>query len=240
MKRHKVFLLSVVLTLINLLGANLTCAQQILTKEHLVEKANALFESGRAREAIGLINQYPDFAEEPEILYIKSVSYADLRDFGNADAAFQKQFDIFLQNAEESGKLILEISSGEPSANLKKNMISIMYGATLISFASADLTNSLRAAAFEKAGITAARREPKNLIGFDEFRKNYEQTALEAANFFLQTAQLKEALSNFSKVIEINPKNAVAYQGRAKVYRKQRKLKLAQADELKAKRLFGK
>ena len=119
-------------------------------------------------------------------------------------------------------------------------MISIMYGATLISLASADLTNSLRTVAFEKAGMTAAKREPKNLNGFDEFRKNYEQTALEAANFYLQTVQLKEALSNFSKVIEINPKNVAAYQGRAKVYRKQRKLKLAQADELKAKRLIVK
>ncbi len=240
MKRPKLLLTFLVLTLINLTGANLIRAQQILTKEQLAEKANALFEGGRAREAIGLINQYPDFAEEPEILYIKSVSYVDLREFKNADAAFQKQFDIFLQNAAESRKLTLEISSGEPSANLKKDMISIMYGATLISFASADLTNSLRTVAFEKAVITAAKREPKNLIVFDEFRKNYEQTALEAANFFLQTVQLKEALSNFSKVIEINPKNAAAYQGRAKVYRKQRKLKLAQADELKAKKMIGK
>ena len=89
------FLLYIVLTLINLTSANPICAQQILTKEQVAEKANALFEGGRAREAVDLINQYPEFAEEPEILYIKSVSYVDLRDFKNADAAFQKQFDIF-------------------------------------------------------------------------------------------------------------------------------------------------
>lgn len=226
-----------IFTFLILTGANFICAQpQKLTKEQLTEKSNALYESGRQREAIDLINQYPEFSDETEILYVKSVAYTELRDYKNADIAFQKQFDAFLKNAAESKSMTVEISSGEMSADLKKNTLSIMYAAALISYASADLTNALRAAAFEKNGMPEARREPKNLAGFDEFRKTYEQTALDAGNFYLQTNQLKEALSNFSKAIELNPKNPASYTGRAKVYRKQKKIKLAAADEANARR----
>ena len=36
------------------------------------------------------------------VLYVKSVAYTELRDYKNADIAFQKGFDIFLKNGKES------------------------------------------------------------------------------------------------------------------------------------------
>ena len=55
-----------------------------------------------------------------------------------------------------------------------------MYSTAMIIFASADLTNALRSVAFGKNGMPEAKREPKNLDGFDEFRKLYEQTAIKS------------------------------------------------------------
>ncbi len=228
----------VFLFLLICLSASFSFAQpDQLTKDQLVDKSDTLYKNGRPREAIELIDKYPQFADETDVLYVKSVSLIELRDFKNADIAFQRQFDNFLKNAEETRKMNVKIAPGVSSSKLDQDMNSIMYSATLISLATAEMVNALRAAALEKAGIPANKREPKNLGGFEEFRKNYENTALEAAEFFLQTKQLKEALSNFSKAIELNPKNAAAYRGRAKVYRQQRKVKAAIADEAQAKKL---
>lgn len=207
-----------------------------LTKDELVTKSNALFESGRAKDALDLISQYPAFADETEVLYVKSVSLVDIKDFKNADMAFQRQFDLFLEYAEESKGLNINLADGTSLSNSDKSLLMLGYSTILINFAMADMVNALRNVAFDKAGFTASKRETKDLTGFDKFRKDYEKTALEAAEFFSKNQMVKEALSNFSKVIEINPKNSVAYRGRAKIYRQQKKIKLAAADEAMARR----
>lgn len=205
------------------------------TKEELVEKSNKLFESGKAKDSIELIDKYPEFAEEPEVLYVKSVAYVDLRDFKNAEKAFQKQFELFLQYAEESRGITIKVGDA-PLSKDDKSLVTVIYSTVLINFAMADMVNALRNVAFDKAGFTVSKRETKDLVGFIEFRKDYEKTALEAADFFSKNRMFKEAISNFSKVIEINPKNSVAYRGRAKIYRQQKKIKLAAADEAMARR----
>lgn len=219
------------------LGSITTLAQPAkLTKEELVRESNTLFESGKPKDALDLVNQYPEFADEPDVLYVKSVALVDLKDFKNADLVFQHQFELFLKYAEESKGITIKLANGTSLSEDDKDLLSMIYSTVLINFAMADMVNALRNVAFDKAGFTANKRETKNLNGFEAFRKDYEKTALEAAEFFLKNKMLKESLSNFSKVIEINPKNANAYQGRAKIYRQQRKIKLATVDEAKAKR----
>ena len=233
MKRYFIF---IVFSLLFLSGANLVYAQpEKLTKEQLVEKANRIYESGKQKEAIDLIDRYPQFADEVDILYIKSVAYTELRDYKNADLAYQKSFDVFLKNAAESRAIADEYAAKPGATKEEKELAALMYGTTMISFASADLTNSLRAVAFEKSGMPEAKREPKNLAGFDDFRKFYEQTAIKFAELNLKSNQLKDAQANYAKAIELNPKSSDAYLGRAKVYRKLKKLKLAASDEKNAR-----
>ena len=209
---------------------------QKLTKEQLVEKSNALFENKRQKEAIELLDEYPEFSDDVEVLYVKSVAYTELRDYKNADIAYQKGFDIFLKNGTESLAIADEYAAKKTLTKDDKDLAGLMYSTALIMFASADLTNALRAVAFGKNGMPEAKRDPKNLNGFDEFRKLYEQTAIKSAELNLKNNQLKDALANFSKAIELDPKNSASYTGRAKVYRKLRKLKLAVADEANARR----
>ena len=220
-----------------LAGANFICAQPVkLSKDQLVEKSNAIYRSGKQREAIELLNEYPEFSEDVEVLYIKSVAYTELRDYKNADIAYQKGFDIFLKNGTESLAIADEYAAKPSATKDDRDLAGLMYSTALIMFASADLTNALRAVAFGKNGMPEAKRDPKNLDGFDEFRKLYEQTAIKTGEMNLKNNQLKDALANFSKAIELDPKNAASYTGRAKVYRKLRKLKLAVADEANARR----
>lgn len=213
---------------------------QKLTKEELAEKSNALYESGKQKDAIELLDQYPEFADESDVLYIKSVSYTELRDYKNADLAYQRGFDIFMKNGLESLKIGGEYAAKNPPTKLDKEMTALMYSTAMISFGSAQLTNSLRAVAFGKNGMPEEKREPKNLNGFDEFKKIYAETAVKSGGINLQNNLLKEALSDFGTAIELEPKNAAAYSGRAKVYRKLRKLKLALADEANARKYAAK
>ena len=224
-----------------LLSFNFIYAQtEKLTKEQLVERSNTLFESGKKKQAIDLIDQYPEFSDEVDVLYVKSVAYTELRDYKNADIAFQKGFDIFLKNGAESLSIADEYAAKTSPTKDDKDLAALMYSTALISFASADLTNALRSVAFEKNGMPEAKREPKNLIGFAEFRKSYEQTAIKSAELNLKNNQLKESLADFGKAIELNPKNPASYTGRAKVYRKLKKIKLAIADEANARRYASK
>ena len=222
--------------IIILLCVNTFCAQQDLIKARLVEKANELYESGQQKKALDLIGEYPEFGDEVEVLYIKSVAYSELRDYKNADIAFQKQFDNFRKSAAESLKLAEDLIKENPFTLENRKLAALMYSSALVSFASADLANSLRSVAFEKNGMSEAKRQPKNLIGFAEFRKNYEETAINAGSIYLQINELNDALKNFEKAIELNSGSAAAYRGRAQVYRKMKKIKLAVADETAAKR----
>ena len=213
------------------------CAQSLkLTKEQVAEKSNALLENKKQKEAIDLINDYPDFSDEVEILYVKSVAYTELRDYKNADIAFQKGFDIFLKNGTESGAIADEYAAKKPLTKEDQELASLMYSTAMISFASAELTNALRIVAFGKNGMPETKRQPKNLAGFDEFRKMYEQIAIKSGEMYFKSNFLNEALKDFTKAIELNPKNPASYTERAKVYRKLRKIKLAMADEASARR----
>lgn len=208
---------------------------QKLTKEELVEKANKIYESGKQQEAIALLDEYPEFADEIDVLYVKSVAYTELRDYKNADVAFQKGFDIFLKNAAETLAVAEEYMEKTSLTKEEKEIASLMYSTTMISFGSADLTNALRKVAFEKNGMPEAKRSPKNLSGFDDFRKTYFSTAIKLADLDAQSNKLTEAVENYTKAIELDSRNSLAYAGRAKVYRKLKKLKLAISDEAKAK-----
>ena len=223
--------------LLVLATANFICAQPLkLSKDQLVEKSNAIYQSGKQREAINLLDEYPEFSDDVEVLYIKSVAYTELRDYKNADIAFQKGFDFFLKNGAESLAIADEYAAKTTLTKEDKDLAALMYSTAMIMFASADLTNALRSVAFGKNGMPEAKREPKNLDGFDEFRKLYDQTAIKSGGMNFKNNLLKDALADFSKAIELDPKNVASYTGRAKVYRKLRKLKLAAADEANARR----
>jgi tetratricopeptide (TPR) repeat protein len=213
---------------------------QKLTKEQLVEKANKIYESGKQKEAIDLLDEYPEYADEIGVLYIKSVAYTELRDYKNADIAYQKGFDIFLKNSAEALSIADEYMQKTSVTKEEKEIASLMYSTAMISFGSADLTNSLRKVAFEKNGMPEAQRDPKNLIGFEDFRKTYLATAIKLADLNVQSNELPEAVENYTKAIELDPKNSAAYAGRAKVYRKLKKLKPAISDEANAKRYAAK
>ena len=227
-------------SLLLLLFAAAPIFAQKLTKEELVEKSNAFLEGKKQKDAIELLDQYPEFADEPDVLYVRSISYTELRDYKNADIAFQRGFDIFLKNGQDSLAIADEYAAKTPPTKLDKEMTTLMYSTAMISFASADLTNSLRSVAFEKNGMPEEKRQPKNLEGFLDFKKVYEQTAIKSGGMNLKNNLLKEALTDFDKAIEFNSQNAAAYTGRAKVYRKLRKLKLATADEAKARKYSAK
>lgn len=223
------------LILFSILLVSVPLFAQKLTREQLVEKSNGMLENGRRQEAIDLIDEYPEFADEAEILYVKSIAYTELRDYKNADTFYQRGFDIFLQNAAESLKIAEEYAAKPAPTKDDRELASLMYGTALISFASADLTNSLRKVAFEKNGMPEAKRDPKNLKGFEDFRKSFVETAIKSGEFNAKNNSPQEALGNFGKAIELDPKNSAAYAGRAKVYRKLKKLRLAVADEKNAR-----
>ena len=141
-----------------------------------------------------------------EILYVKSVAYTELRDYKNADIAFQKGFDMFLKNGTESLAIADEYAAKPSPTKEDRDLAALMYSTAMIMFASADLTNALRSVAFGKNGMPEVKREPKNLAGFDEFRKLYIQTAIKSGEMNFKNNLLKEALADFTKAIELNPK----------------------------------
>ena len=211
-----------------------------MTKDELVEKSNALYESGKQRDALEMIAQFPEFADEVDVLYIKSVALVELREYKNADIVFQKQFDLFIENAEESLKIAEDLTAQPDITGENRELALLMYSTGLISYASADLVNSLRTVAMDKNGMPKTKLNPQNLAGFAEFVKNYEAALITTGELQMSANQLKDALDNFNKAIKLNQKSAPAFAGRAKVYRKQRKIKLALADEHTAKILSGK
>jgi tetratricopeptide (TPR) repeat protein len=211
-----------------------------MTKEKLGEQGNALLNAGKQKEALELADAYPEFAGEMEVLYIKSIAHTELREYQQADIYFQKQFDTFRDNADSARSDAEDILGNNPPTKENNDLAALMFGASLISYASADMVNSLRAVAFEKNGMPAAKRKPVNLGDFDEMRRAYRETSIEAGLLQLKLNQLKDALANLNKAVELGPTDAAAYRGRAQVYRKMKKLALARADEIKARKLAGK
>jgi tetratricopeptide (TPR) repeat protein len=219
--------------------AHISAQPARLTKEQLGERGNALLNAGKQREALDLVDAYPEFADGAEALYIRSIAYTELRDYKTADIYFQKQFDQFCKNGDSARIEAADVLSKDP-ATASNDLASLMFGAALISYASADLVNSLRATAFEKNGMPTATRRPKNLPGYDEMLIAYKETSIKAALLQITTNELKEALKNTNKAVQLGPKDPEAYLARAQVYRKMKKVALARADELKAGRLTAK
>jgi tetratricopeptide (TPR) repeat protein len=225
---------------LTILSALVTLAQPAkLTKEQLGEQGNALLNAGKQKEALELADGYPEFAGEMEVLYIKSIAYTELKDYKQADIYFQKQFDTFTGNAATARAEAVELAK-KPGIKATSDLAALMFGVSLVSYASADMVNSLRATAFDKNGMTASKRKPVNLDNFDEMITVYRETSMEAGMLQLSLNQLKDALANMNKAVELGPNDAAAYRGRAQVYRKMKKLALARADETKARKLAGK
>lgn len=207
-----------------------------LSKEEVVKKAEDIAKKENLYTVLEFLDDYPEYANDPEILYLKSVTNVEAGKFKKADVYFQKQFDNFYKDALSS------IAAGDDYAKKEKSaenyeMTSLMYGTALVSFGSADLVNALRAVATERNGLPAIKRNPKNLNGHAEFKKLYEEIAVKAGNVELDAEKFDLALQNFNKAIELNPRSKAALEGRAKVYRKQGKIRLAVSDESKAKLL---
>jgi tetratricopeptide (TPR) repeat protein len=235
--KHQTFLL-VFLVAFSVLAAFAQPAK--LTKEQLGEKGNELLNAGKQREALDLVDTYPEFADEASVLYIKSVAYTELRDYKNADVFFKVQFDKFVDNADAARRDAANILADNPPTKDNNDLAMLMYGASLISYASADMVNSLRATAFDKNGMPAAVRTPKDIQGYAAMVIAYKQVSIEAGLFQLKTGQLKDALANINKAVQLAPADAATYLARAKVYRKLGKVALARADETKARRFGGK
>lgn len=211
-----------------------------LTKEQLGEKANALLNSQKQQEAIDLVESYPEFAGEADVLYVLSVANTELRNYAKADIYFQKQFDQFRKNADSTRSEGAHILANNPETKENNSLAALMFGVSLISYGTADLVNSLRATAFEKNGMPAAKRDPKHLKDYDDMVRAYKETAIQAGLLQIKTNELKEGLANLNKAVQLGPKDPAAYRARAQLYRKQKKLALARADEAKAKQLGGK
>jgi hypothetical protein len=103
-------------------------AQQKLTKEEVVAKSNTLYRSGRAREALDLIGVYPEYGNDPGVLDVESVARVDLRDFARADAAFQKQFDSFLNDAAEGRAAAEKFVKEDPPTKENRELALLLYG----------------------------------------------------------------------------------------------------------------
>lgn len=205
-----------------------------LSKDEVVKKAQDIAKKENPYTVLEFLDDYPEYSGDPEILYLQSVTNVEAGKFKKADVYFQKQFDSFYKDALSTMK------EGDQYAAKDYESASLYYGIAMISFASADLVNALRAVSTEKNGLAAAKRNPKNLNGYAEFKKLYEETAVKAGNVEFGAEKFDLALQNYNKAVEINPRSKSALEGRAKVYRKQGKLKLAQADEAKAKLLTAK
>jgi len=208
-----------------------------LTKEQFGERGNALLNAGKQREALALVDANPAFADGAEGLYIRSIAYTELRDYKSADIYFQKQFDMFRGNADSARSEADDIVKNNPPSKDNNDLASLMYGAAMISYASADLVNELRATAFDKNGMPTATRTPKDLANYDALVKAYKETAIASGLLYLKMAKYKDALSDLNKAVQLDSKDAAAYLARAQLYRKTKKLVLARADELKAKKL---
>lgn len=226
--------------LLTFLAISLQAQPSRLTKEQLGEKGNALLNAGKQNEALELVGAYPEFENEMEVLYIRSIAYTELKNYKKADIYFQKQFDTFRGNADSARAEAGGIIAKNPRTKENDELASLMYGASLISYASADMVNSLRAVAFEKNGMPAAKRVPADLEHYREMTTAYRETSIDAGLHQLKLNQLKDALANLNKAVELGPKDPAAYRGRAQVYRKMRRLAPARADEAKAKQLGGK
>jgi tetratricopeptide (TPR) repeat protein len=236
MKKH--IKTGILLLLVSLIAGS--AYGQRLTKEQLSEKANALLNSQKQREALDLVALYPEFTEEADILYVLSVANTELRDYKTADIYYQKQFDQFRRNADSTRTEGANILANNPETKENNSLAAMMFGVSMISYATADLVNSLRATAFEKNGMPAAKRDPKNLKDYDEMVRAYKETAIQAGLLQIKTNELKDALANLNKAVQLGPKDPAAYRARAQLYRKQKKLALARADEAKAKQFGGK
>lgn len=210
-----------------------------ITKEQLGEKGNALLNEGKQREALALVEAYPEFENETAVWYIKSVAYGELREYKNAEIYFKKQFDDFVNNGESAYRDASKLLTDNTPSKENNSLAMLMFSASLISYGSADMVNSLRAAVFDRNGMPTAVRKPKNIEGYDEMVTGYKDTLIEAGSLQLQTGSLKEALLNLNKAVSLDPKDAKAYSTRAKVYRRLKKIPLARADELKARKLSG-
>lgn len=211
-----------------------------MTAEGLGIKGNELLNAGKQREAIALVEANPDLANETSALYILSVAYTELREFDKADIYFQKQFDSFVENANSARTDAEELTAKVPTTKEDNELASLMYSASLVSYASADLADSLRAVAFEKNGMPAAKRNPAHLEGYEVMMDQYRGALVKAALVQLKTNEVQKAFRNANKAVEIGPENAAAYKARAQVYRRLKKVALARADDLKAAKLSKK
>lgn len=223
------------------LSTFMTLAQPAkVTKEQLGQLGNELLNAGKQKEALELTDAYPEYADEMEVLYIKSIAYTELKDYKRADIYFQKQFDTFRSNAASARVEARDFLAKNPPTKFNSELVILMYGSSLLSYTSAELTNSLRARAFEKNGMPADRRTPLNLANYDDMVREYREASIEVGLHDLRLNRLKYALESMNKAVELDPNDAAAYRGRAQVYRKMKKLALARADEIKARKLAGK
>lgn len=211
-----------------------------MTAEDLGIKGNELLNANKQREAIALVEANPDLANETSALYILSVAYTELREFDKANIYFQKQFDNFVESANSAVTEADELAARVPATKSDNELASLMYSTSLISFASADLANSLRIVAFEKNGMPEAKRKPAHLEGYEIMMDRYRGALVKAALIQLKTNELQQAFRNANKAVEIGPENPAAYKARAQVYRRLKKVALARADDLKAAKLSKK
>ena len=190
-----------------------------LTVEEVSKKAEILANSSEPAKVLELLADFPEFAENRELWYFYAVSYTETHEYRTADVYYQKQFDAFVKDAAESIASADE-QSAAPVTALRRETALLLYSTALSSFATANLINSLRVVASEKNGLPLDKLNPKNLKGYDEFKVEYARIALLTADLNAKSSQNAEALDNYGKALELNPKNAAAYAGRAKVYRK--------------------
>lgn len=209
-----------------------------MTSEELGTKGNDLLKAGKQREAIALVEKYPELADDTSALYILSIAFTELREFDKADIYFQKQFDNFVENANSARTDADELAAKKPATKEDNELASLMYSASIVSYASAELADSLRTVAFEKNGMPAAK--PQHLEGFEVMMDQYRGALVKAALVQLKTNEVQEALRNANKAVEIGPENPAAYKARAQVYRRLKKVALARADDLKAAKLSKK
>jgi tetratricopeptide (TPR) repeat protein len=208
-----------------------------LTKEQFGEQGNALLNAGKQREALALVDAHPEFADEADGLYIRSIAYTELRDYKTADIYFQKQFDMFRNSGDSARADGDDIVKTNPPSKENNDLASMMYGAAMISYASADLVNSLRATAFDKNGMPANMRKPKDLANYDAMLLAYKDTAIASGLLKLKLAQFKDALSDLNTAVRLAPDDPETYAARAKLYRKTKRIAFARADEVKAGKL---
>lgn len=233
--------ISIIFLLVVVIAPGYVAAQPArLTKEQFGDKGNQLLNAGKQKEALELTEAYPEFADEAETLYIKSIAYTELRDYKNADIYFQRQFNLMTGAADLARQDALEILNKKDLAKMDNDLALLMLGTSLASYGSADLVNSLRGVAFDRNGMPAAVRNPRNIPGYEEMLVSYREVSIQTGLLQLKANELKEALKNTNKAVQLGPKDPAAYAARAQVYKKMKKAALARADDVKARKLSGK